>query len=407
MKIMSWNINGWGRAKYDNIECVLTVYEPDIAMFCETWFVSSKELPTVRNYTFFVNNRKCLHKNACTGSGGVAILVHDKVLSKYRIEELVLEHDRLMLMVLQNKCSEFRIAVAIGYLPPDNLWYGTEADSFFEILTQLIYTFGECDQVYIAGDFNARIGKKQDFIEDVDKMTQMFSIDKTKNSHGDCFLDFLKDTQYGVINGRVTPIFDNFISFSHFGPSVVDYICTKHECMNYVLECKTLSMNDVWSEVTAEHPNLVPHKMSDHALILITVETSTSRLLSVDSDKEEDVTSEDADSVQPKVAGQPKPVKFKVKGIHEDFMKSQVRVEQLTGLIDELIQLRAAQEEVDRWYGKFVQLYHSEMTTFYKTNWRIPRKVEKTTLWPGKSGGMKNSVALLRLHIKPKRNTLG
>ena len=74
------------------------------------------------------------------------------------------------------------------------------------------------------GDFNSPIGKSEDVIEHVDELPPSIVIDDKTNLYGSHFLDFVKDTQICVLNGRVTPEFDDFTNMSGRGKSVVDYI---------------------------------------------------------------------------------------------------------------------------------------------------------------------------------------
>ena len=45
----------------------------------------------------------------------------------------------------------------------------------------------------LSGDFNARIGFKNDFITHIDTIPKCANIHKTENAHCDGFIDFLKD----------------------------------------------------------------------------------------------------------------------------------------------------------------------------------------------------------------------
>ncbi len=70
--------------------------------------------------------------------------------------------------------------------------------------------------------------------------------------------------------------------------------------------------------------------------------------------------------------GQLKQVSFKINRVKEDFLKSPEKINELTGLIDELLEMRSTQERLDEWYDEFVRVYHTEINMFYK-------KLENTT----------------------------
>ena len=60
-----------------------------------------------------------------------------------------------------------------------------------------------------------------------------------------------------------------------------------------------------------------------------------------------------------------------------DFLLSGENAVQLLSQIDDLIQLRNSQEEMDRWYTEFIAVYHSEMDKFYKKISDTPRTLKK------------------------------
>ena len=93
-----------------------------------------------------------------------------------------------------------------------------------------MYTCNYADGMYLCGDYNARVGRGSDIINDVDDLPDRKIIDNVKNSHGDVLLEFLRDTQTCILNGRLTADFDNYTSLSTRGKSVVDYIITPHDC---------------------------------------------------------------------------------------------------------------------------------------------------------------------------------
>ena len=69
----------------------------------------------------------------------------------------------------------------------------------------------------LAGDFNARISSKDDFITYIDTIPKCTSIDKTTNAYCDVFFDFLKDMKLCTLNARITPEFDNFTCINTMG----------------------------------------------------------------------------------------------------------------------------------------------------------------------------------------------
>lgn len=69
---------------------------------------------------------------------------------------------------------------------------------------------------------------------------QRHALDTTKNKHGEALTEFLSNAMCCVLNGRVTPQYDNFTSVSTEAKAVVDYILAPHDCLNMCLEYKLL-----------------------------------------------------------------------------------------------------------------------------------------------------------------------
>ena len=91
-----------------------------------------------------------------------------------------------------------------------------------------IYTLSDADYFIICGDLNSRIGDEKDYIPDVDDVIERKVLDTSRNQHGQNLLEFLLETKFGVVNGRVSPENDAFTSVTHKGKSVVDYFLVPH-----------------------------------------------------------------------------------------------------------------------------------------------------------------------------------
>ena len=129
------------------------------------------------------------------------------------------------------------------------------------------------DNVFVAGDFNARIGNRLDFIEHMDLLKKRHVLDKTINSYCDSFLEFIKDIKMCIVNGRVTPEFDNYTCFNRNGCSIVDYIITDYDSLDKCKKCKVFSIN----EIINENNNLKSMissscKVPDHSVVMVEFE---------------------------------------------------------------------------------------------------------------------------------------
>ena len=72
--------------------------------------------------------------------------------------------------------------LAACYLPPENSSWGTDCGAFFNHLTSLLYTYEDDFDIFIGGgDFNARMGKSNDFFEDIDDLPERQILDTVTN----------------------------------------------------------------------------------------------------------------------------------------------------------------------------------------------------------------------------------
>ena len=98
-------------------------------------------------------------------------------------------------------------------------------------------------KLYICGDFNARCGDIQDFIEGVDNVQKRHVIDDVSNRNGDLPIEFLVDCNMCMLNGRTGS--HDFTNISSKGKSVVDYVLTPYEQICDVVDFRVHAMSDV------------------------------------------------------------------------------------------------------------------------------------------------------------------
>ena len=105
----------------------------------------------------------------------------------------------------------------------------------------------DCDLVLGWGDVNSRTKSELDFIPDIDGnlITPRSNPDLVKNSHGQYFLQFLKDNRALICNGRVTPVFNDFTFLSTRGRSVPDYIYCPADHIQYCKELKVIKVSEI------------------------------------------------------------------------------------------------------------------------------------------------------------------
>ena len=103
---------------------------------------------------------------------------------------------------------------------------------------------------------------------------------------------------------------------------------------------------------------LHPVRLSDHSLILATFNKN--------DDLDYGYLLGDTQDKPKKVAGHPKPTRFRMTGVKSDFLKSVEKRNELIALIDNLIHDKLTQEKLDAWYESFIAVYHSVMEKFYR-----------------------------------------
>jgi len=180
--------------------------------------------------------RKIQHRNARRCSGGVILYYREHL--KHGIEVVKNNCDTVIWIKLKHDFFNLETDIYIwGVDPPA---YNTVDVDLFETLENDISFFQEIGDVFLAGDFNSRVGYKSDFIlcDTLNSSTNIdgyipdnnlsrASNDKSHNSHGLKLLDLCKTYSLRIVNGRIGNS-NNFTFFSRNGSSVIDYLLT-HE----------------------------------------------------------------------------------------------------------------------------------------------------------------------------------
>ena len=176
----------------------------------------------------------------------------------------------LLVIKLQDKLSSVSYTIVGVYLPPENSVHCTNPDAFFQHVVSFCYEHVEDDILVFCGDFNARTGKKLDFIEDVDDIPSRVIIDEVPNDHGVSLINFCLQTNCCVINGRITPLNDGYTSVSHRGKAIVDYFITRHTDLECINSFKVVNITDFIAENGLMH--LAENKVSDHGILVCEVD---------------------------------------------------------------------------------------------------------------------------------------
>ena len=95
----------------------------------------------------------------------------------------------------------------------------------------------EADSIIICGDLNGRIGGLDDYIPSVDNIPKRKHLDTVINQHGHSLIEFLQESKFCIVNGRVSPENDGYTCSTARGVSVIDYFHVPHDlignCNNF------------------------------------------------------------------------------------------------------------------------------------------------------------------------------
>ena len=309
---------------------------------------------------WYGNNRQYVHVNAPTASGGVGILVGDKLAEHYVVSEVDKSYNDILVMKFTHKISEFTFLVVSAYLPPETSPWGRDAASFYNYLLQTVYTYHDVDALFILGDFNARIANLQDFDDAIDVINKRIAnIDDKVNGHGRSMIDFLLDSKLCVLNGRVSPITSNHYTFhSVRGLSVVDFILTPHDnlsiCENFNIESCTDILNKIGQEQLVTPNSRIP----DHSLLSINVNLSFAVLEGIDNHNYTNVMdmNDEFDEAMQR--------RYKTRYIPQEFLNSESVCQALQHIISRIECNRETQYELDCIYTSLVDLIIEEMNNF-------------------------------------------
>ncbi len=161
-------------------------------------------------------------------------------------------------------------------MPPEQSTWGRDAVSFYANIFSLLYEFPDVDATYICGDFNSRMGNKQDVISEIDNVCGRKAIDLGVNKHGTVLNEFLLDGKLCTVNGRLCIENDNFTFIDPRGRSVVDSFNVPVENMG---RCKSISVNtardmiDLYCNISEEVYN-IPGMIPDHSVLYLEINTS-------------------------------------------------------------------------------------------------------------------------------------
>ena len=274
--ICTWNVNGWTRNNCCIRNAVISCIKPDIICLNETHLSNNHDnQPNVEGYSWIGHCRPVRHTRSVRQFGGVGILYKDSLLQNFDISVISKCYDGILGVLFTSKITGVQLLIICVYLPPEESPWGRDAETFFAHLLSIVYLYTNVDHVFIAGDLNARIGCSLDYMKDVDDLGDRTVLDHSINKHGESLLEFLIESKMMVLNGRVTPEFDNFTSVSTRGRAVVDYFITSHNSYSICSKLEVFLASDMIERYGLVNMLGNHCKMPDHSMITCAIQLAT------------------------------------------------------------------------------------------------------------------------------------
>ena len=256
--------------------------------------------------------------------------------------------DGLLVVKFTHKQSEFEFAVFICYVPPEGSPWSQNISDYYAYLTSEIYSNFECDMIFIVGDMNGRIGKKDETYSE-DNIRNRVVLDNQSNSQGTAFIDCISDLRFCVLNGRFEN--DNFTCISHKGKSVVDYVAVPYDCLEKCSDFCVITPVDAVDDSNSRFLIGEKSKMSDHSILICTFSaTYSSQCPELDSDS------------GPQYPGRKR--RYCFKNIPDNFCNNDAFKAALQVYITKLETLQSDQHNIDEAYNDFCEQLVSEMDSY-------------------------------------------
>ena len=252
MTFLSVNVCGL-RSKLNCPDFVSLINKYDIIGVQET---RTDDIDTIiiPGYSVYLNNRSC---NSRSRSGGIGLIVKDTIVPFITIHDTKVS-DLILLFTISNVITRSQtkenLKCGIVYIPPYGSKYASE-DPFLELQELIFKHCSNTNNLLIFGDFNSRSGTLADYIhmdkficnrlglqsldEENTNILNLFeasnipisrnNTDKNVNTYGKTFIDFCKNNDLFILNGR--------IGSDHIYPKLT---CKDRSTVDYFLSSATI-----------------------------------------------------------------------------------------------------------------------------------------------------------------------
>lgn len=239
-----WNIHGFSQEKLANEK----FYEKyDIFGLTETWTNKDTNiiLPGYRSFTSYATKGK---RRKGRHSGGLILYIREDLFNKGFIQKIKTTKNFIWLKLSKHAFNfSFDIYLCLLYIPPRIKSVCPENDETFDKLKQCIQEYSTKGKLVLMGDFNARTGSLNDFVEldqlsrvDNDLLPSNYTedidlpfrenVDQIVNDQGKQLLHMCIESKLRILNGRI--LGDSLGYNTYFGPrgsSTIDYFIVSED----------------------------------------------------------------------------------------------------------------------------------------------------------------------------------
>ena len=246
-------------------------------------------------------------------------------------------------------------------MPPDSSKYGQNNEQVLNALTFDLYKYAEVEDIFLCGDFNARIGNLNECESD-SSIPQRTVIDNSINQQGQKLMNFCSDLDLHVLNGRVMPELNDYTSLTSYrGRAVVDYNITRTSNVANVKKVKVHSCTELVARMGIESMLSNNCHIPDHNLIEVQIEMSM-------------IVRE---NLYDKNLGAINVRRIKTqRKFGNSYMKSDVACRMLPAIIEWLETTQGNQNEINSYYEQITNLLVSEANNSMTTVTRKRAKIK-------------------------------
>ena len=268
----------------------------------------------------------------------------DSFLTDHEVTVINKTVEDIMWVKVKPVDSHESLYLCVVYLPPDGSSRINDADKFYRDLMTQVYEYQNMGSILLCGDVNSRIGDEADYIEGVDSVPLRTCLYHVTKKHGEYLLDFLIDSNFCVLNGRLGK--NDYTHISHRGKSVVDYFLVPHEQLPLYNDFVVHTITDVIENFNLHGAS----KTSDHSILTCELNPFPQR---------------HADSTTPSVDSQSQK-RYHVKNMPTSFLNCEESFVKINESIQKIERLLELESDVSGAFKTFVDLLNSEMESKLK-----------------------------------------